>query len=49
LTDFLKVLIKVLPPLLSIATTIIVAIGDLDDVSYTAEDYNPESSEWPGI
>ena len=43
----IDVIIKVLPPVVAIITTILVAIGDMDGASSsTDDDYNQEQPDW---
>jgi len=44
--DFLKILAKVLPPIVAVISTVISAIGDLDSVSSSDEKYSQEPSDW---
>ena len=44
--DFLKILTKVLPPIVAVISTVIVAIGDLDNISRIDDKYNQEPSDW---
>jgi len=49
MSDFLKVLTKVLPPIVSIITTIVVAIGGMNEDSGANDSHIQDSAEWMGL